>query len=92
VRYAVDPAELQTAAGLAMQAAERARTGGIELARVLDDLAAFCPEPAVRSVVAAAVAAVELRGIRATLGAEGVARALETSAQNYAVADGPVPR
>lgn len=91
MRYAVDPAELQTAAGhagLAGSAAMRARE---QVLRAGADLAAWCPLE-VRRYVAEACDALAFAALVAQAGSMRTASRLVHAAEGYRVADGQVAR
>ena len=91
MRYSVDPATLQTAAGhagLAGGAASRARD---QLLRAADGLDAWCPVE-VRRYVAEACEALASAALAAHDGSMGTAARLVHAAEGYRVADGQVAR
>jgi len=91
MRYAVDPAALQTAAGragLAGEAAARARDQLLGAGHALD---AWCPVE-VRRYVAEACDALAFAALVAHVGSMRTASRLVHAAEGYLVADTPVAR
>lgn len=91
MRYAVDPAALQTAAGhtgLAGSAAMRARD---QLLRAGDGVGAWCPVE-VRRYVAEACDALAFAALVAHAGSMRTASRLVHAAEGYQAADGQVAR